>query len=414
VEKPAGHAFISYVREDAHHVDHLQRNLQAAGVPVWRDTADLWPGQDWRRMIRRAITDNALVFIACFSSQSLAKKKSYQNEELALAVEQLRQRQPDDPWLIPVRFDDCEVPDLDIGAGRTLASIERADLFGDRYEQQMRRLVVFVQRLLGQHPPDQDAKDKPNPRPRLTPARSERQSARREEEDAAQPAAPATHVPAQDRGPRGYNYQDPARLSPGRTSNTGPQGPGSKRNPIDKPPEGEFAVLKSPGGPEVPLTQRKGVPHAGGSEVLARGEPEPRSPTYRSADEASSLINMRTMARYRDWVQLRDVAIENPSASVLLTWKLIYFLIYREAYKEKAAVTEDWATQLPLIASRLGASRRMAAVLEDLADRRRAVEEGEELSRSDALEYIDAADTALHEWLGRNADIDTQLRYGEG
>ena len=101
-------------------------------------------------MIRRAITDNALVFIACFSSQSLAKKKSYQNEELALAMEQLRQRQPDDPWLIPVRFDECEVPDLDISADRTLASIQLADLFGGRYEEQMKRLVVSVQRLLGQ------------------------------------------------------------------------------------------------------------------------------------------------------------------------------------------------------------------------------------------------------------------------
>jgi hypothetical protein len=114
VQEPYGHAFISYVREDSGRVDELQRTLEAAGVPVWRDTADLWPGQDWREMIRRAITDNALVFIACFSKQSVARKKSYQNEEFVLAVDQLRQRQPDTPWLIPVRFDDCEVPDRDL------------------------------------------------------------------------------------------------------------------------------------------------------------------------------------------------------------------------------------------------------------------------------------------------------------
>jgi hypothetical protein len=40
-------------------------------------------------MIRRAITDNALVFIACFSSQSLAKKKSYRAEKLRASREQL-------------------------------------------------------------------------------------------------------------------------------------------------------------------------------------------------------------------------------------------------------------------------------------------------------------------------------------
>jgi hypothetical protein len=45
-----------------------------------------------------------------------------QNEELILAIEQLRQRPPEEPWLIPVRFDACQIPDRDIGAGRTLNS----------------------------------------------------------------------------------------------------------------------------------------------------------------------------------------------------------------------------------------------------------------------------------------------------
>lgn len=110
-----GHAFISYVREDSHRVDQLQQTLEAAGVRVWRDTADLWPGEDWRAKIRRAITSNAFVFIACFSNVSVSRNRSYQNEELTLAIEQLRQRRPDDPWLIPVRFDACDIPDRDIG-----------------------------------------------------------------------------------------------------------------------------------------------------------------------------------------------------------------------------------------------------------------------------------------------------------
>jgi hypothetical protein len=150
VGNSAGHAFISYVREDARDVDQLQRDLEAAGISVWRDTADLWPGQDWREMIRRAISDNAIVFIACFSSQSNARVKSYQREELTLAIEQLRLRDPEDPWLIPVRFDDCLVPDLNLGAGRTLNSIQRVDLFSDHRETQMTRLLATVRRLLGQ------------------------------------------------------------------------------------------------------------------------------------------------------------------------------------------------------------------------------------------------------------------------
>ena len=127
---------------------------------MWRDTADLWPGEDWRVKIRRAITDNALVFIACFSSQSIARKKTYQNEELLLAIEQLRLRHPGDPWLIPVRFDDCAIPDLEIGGGRTLASIQRADLFGERRDTGIARLVAAVLRILGQRS-DSSIRDQP-------------------------------------------------------------------------------------------------------------------------------------------------------------------------------------------------------------------------------------------------------------
>jgi hypothetical protein len=143
-----GHAFISYVREDSHRVDQLQRVLEAAGVRVWRDTADLWPGQDWRVEIRRAINDNALAFLACFSFNSLAREVSYQNEELALAIDQIRLRRPDRSWLIPVRFDEVDIPDLDLGGGRTLASIQCADLFGSRYDEGTMRLVEAVLRIL--------------------------------------------------------------------------------------------------------------------------------------------------------------------------------------------------------------------------------------------------------------------------
>jgi len=143
-----GHAFLSYVREDSGEVDVLQHMLEAAGIPVWRDTANLWPGEDWRAKIRGAITHDALVFIACFSSHSAARQKSYQNEELLLAIDQLRRRQPDDLWLIPVRFDDCAVADFELGAGRTLSSIQRADLFGTNRDLAAGRLVEAVQRLL--------------------------------------------------------------------------------------------------------------------------------------------------------------------------------------------------------------------------------------------------------------------------
>ena len=144
----SGHAFLSYVREDSAEVDRLQAALRNAGIPVWLDRSDLWPGEDWQAKIREAITDDALVFIACFSTNSLARIKSYQNEELILAVEQLRRRQPGVPWLVPVRFDDCGIPDRDIGGGRRLSSLQQVDLFGDDFDAGAARLVAAIRRIL--------------------------------------------------------------------------------------------------------------------------------------------------------------------------------------------------------------------------------------------------------------------------
>jgi hypothetical protein len=146
----SGHAFISYARTNSRKVDQLQRTLEAAGVRVWRDTTELSPGEDWRARIRDAITQNALVFIACFSKQSVARMTSYQNEELTLAIDEMRKRSPNVPWLIPVRLDDCDIPDRDIGGGRTLSSIHRADLFGPSTKAGAERLVAVVLKMLGQ------------------------------------------------------------------------------------------------------------------------------------------------------------------------------------------------------------------------------------------------------------------------
>lgn len=144
-----GHAFLSYVHEDSTQVELLQQALQDAGIRVWRDKSDLWPGEDWREKIREAITDNALAFVACFSRVGLGRDKSYQNAELNLAIEESCQRRPDVPWLIPVRLDDCEIPDRDLGGGRRLSSLHRVDVFGNNLDTGVARLVSAIQRILG-------------------------------------------------------------------------------------------------------------------------------------------------------------------------------------------------------------------------------------------------------------------------
>lgn len=146
---PIQHAFVSYVREDADAVDQLVSVLQAASIPVWKDTENLWPGEDWQQKIREAIEDGSLAFIACFSTSSVQKAKTYMNAELNLAVEQIRLMRPGRVWLLPVRLDDCELPHFDLGGSRTLDSLQRIDLFGPKREANLARLVAAVMAIFG-------------------------------------------------------------------------------------------------------------------------------------------------------------------------------------------------------------------------------------------------------------------------
>lgn len=126
-----GKVFISYVREDEKLVDRLVAHLQFNGVEVWVDTHDLIPGERWKSAIRRAIRQGAF-FIACFSANHALRKRTYMNEELALAVEEFRLRRQDHAWFIPVRLTRCELPDIAIGpGGETLAELHALDLFVD-------------------------------------------------------------------------------------------------------------------------------------------------------------------------------------------------------------------------------------------------------------------------------------------
>jgi TIR domain len=168
-----GVAFISYVREDRRRVDRLEEFLKAHGVPVWRDIHDVGPGEDWHAKIRDAIANDSLVFIACFSKNSEARQRSYQRDELLLAIEQFRLRPPKRPYILPIRFGDCAIPDLEIGGGRTLHSLNYVDLFGRQWQASAERLLEAIRYILRPAPPTRrsgrrDAKpqaDTPDPAP---------------------------------------------------------------------------------------------------------------------------------------------------------------------------------------------------------------------------------------------------------
>ena len=135
--------FISYVSENIAIVDQFYQELKSHSIQVWRDREDIAPGLRWKREIRRAIQQGAF-FIACFSQEYDERGRTYMNEELTIAIEELRQRPTSRAWFIPVKLNDCEIPDRDIGGGETLCDLQHVNIYED-WNGSIQRIVKVVQ-----------------------------------------------------------------------------------------------------------------------------------------------------------------------------------------------------------------------------------------------------------------------------
>ena len=135
--------FLSYVREDSSTIEGIATVLRDFEVNVWMDKTALKPGLRWQGQIRHGISKGDF-FIAFFSDAYVNRSKTYMNEELTLAIEELRQRPADRAWFIPVKLNACDIPDRNIGAGETLRSIEWVDLYTDWTAGMEKILSVIV------------------------------------------------------------------------------------------------------------------------------------------------------------------------------------------------------------------------------------------------------------------------------
>jgi formylglycine-generating enzyme required for sulfatase activity len=126
--------FLCHAKEDKSRVKELYHQLEAAGYSPWLDEEDLLPGVDWELEIRRAIRDSK-IFLACLSKKSL-NRKGYIHKEIKIALNELDQMPEGKIYLIPVRFEACEVPE------RLLAR-QWVDLFAPGGFEKLKRALDF-------------------------------------------------------------------------------------------------------------------------------------------------------------------------------------------------------------------------------------------------------------------------------
>ncbi len=136
--------FISYVRENMDIVDRFCEELKSRGIEVWLDRDAIDPGARWKPEIRRAIHQGTF-FIACFSKEYSSRGQTYMNEELIIAIEVLRQFHANRIWFLPVKLNECEIPDTDIGRNETLRDLQSVALYED-WNRGIQRILDVIQR----------------------------------------------------------------------------------------------------------------------------------------------------------------------------------------------------------------------------------------------------------------------------
>jgi hypothetical protein len=100
--------FLSYSRKDQEKVDDLLRKLKSKGIRTWLDRQDIVAGE-WRQSIKRGLRQSNF-FLACLS-QNTAQRGEVLQYEYDSALEIQRDRLEGDIYLIPVRLEECEVPE---------------------------------------------------------------------------------------------------------------------------------------------------------------------------------------------------------------------------------------------------------------------------------------------------------------
>jgi TIR domain/Effector-associated domain 7 len=125
--------FLSYAREDRQKVESLYQQLSDAGFRPWMDTKDILAGEKWQRSIQHALQQSQF-FLACLSVTSVTKR-SYLRREFREALEKRQEMLDSDIYLIPVRLEECEIPE-------ELRAHQGVDLFA---EDGWTRLVKALQ-----------------------------------------------------------------------------------------------------------------------------------------------------------------------------------------------------------------------------------------------------------------------------
>ncbi len=124
--------FISYAKQDDEYASQVQEYFSSMGHETWIDKINLIPGQDWEYEISKAI-DESDFFVACLSNNSVSKV-GFVQKELKRALSVLEKFPEGRIFIIPIRFDNCNIPSQ-------VAKYHYVDWFSSNAKEQLRKTV---------------------------------------------------------------------------------------------------------------------------------------------------------------------------------------------------------------------------------------------------------------------------------
>ncbi len=100
--------FLCHASADKPKVRELYRYLRRRGINPWFDEIDLIGGQDWQVEIPKALATSDAIIICLTKSSS--DKEGYIQKEIKFALDKALEMPEGRIFLIPVKFEECEVP----------------------------------------------------------------------------------------------------------------------------------------------------------------------------------------------------------------------------------------------------------------------------------------------------------------
>ena len=145
--------FLAHVKENEPIVRFVDQGLTGYGIDVVTDYRHIRGGFNWKRKIRELIKESAY-FVLCLSKEFNDRDHTVLYRELNHAIEEMQDLPYDRTWIIPIRINECQIPNIEIRPREYLSDITYIDLFpgGSKLYEGIESIVMSIDENLIKNP----------------------------------------------------------------------------------------------------------------------------------------------------------------------------------------------------------------------------------------------------------------------